>query len=139
MSKNNAPQTGEADAAQAKSQVSAAQVAELQSKNQALAAQLAELQATHDAQVSEIGVLRDFNERLAANLEAAQGAREAAQRNQHAGQGTHLRVSSAHPAGSHWRAGRQWAREPQDVEVSAFTAEQIAAMRADRHLVVVDL
>jgi type II secretory pathway pseudopilin PulG len=63
----------------------------------------------------------------------------ASERNMHAGQGTHVRVSSAHPTGGHWRAGRYWSRDAKDVAISDLTPEQIDAMRADARLVVVDL
>lgn len=72
-------------------------------------------------------------------LEKARASADTAKRSQHAGKGTHVRVSSAHPAGSHWRAGQLWSRDAKDVEVKSFSQEQLAAMRADRNLVVVDL
>lgn len=76
---------------------------------------------------------------LSADLAAAKAQSAQAVKSQHAGKGTHLRVSSAHPAGSHWRAGRQWTRVAQDVEIKSLTPDQVVAMRADGNLVVVDI
>jgi hypothetical protein len=77
------------------------------------------------------------NAKLTAEIEELKGA--AKQASKHAGAGTHVRVSSAHKAGQHYRAGRLWTRDATDVHKDEITTEQLAAMRADAQLVVVDL
>ncbi len=48
-----------------------------------------------------------------------------------------LRVRSVPP--SFWRSGRQWTREAQEVPTSAFTLDQVAALRGEPNLVVEDI
>ena len=39
---------------------------------------------------------------------------------------------------SFWRAGRQWTKEAQQVPASEFTPKEIAALKAEKNLVVVE-
>lgn len=95
--------------------------------------QMRELQQASDLRIGE---LEDKLEQALADKTVMQAAQKKVE---HAGKGTHIRVSSAHPAGSHWRGGRLWTREAQDVKVSELSDKQIAAMRDDRNLIVVEL
>jgi hypothetical protein len=55
------------------------------------------------------------------------------------GKGTHVRVCSKSPAGSHRRAGRLWTAEPVDVLLKDLTNEQLAQLRSCPLTIVVDL
>lgn len=100
-----------------------------------------QLQAALTQARADLEALAAQNADLQAQVDALKGAAQAQARAQseHAGAGTHIRVSSAHKAGQHYRAGRLWTRTATDVAKDDFTAEQLAAMRADAQLVVVDL
>lgn len=93
--------------------------------------------ANHELAV-EVNALKDQNEQLQAQILVLQAAGEKAE-SEHAGRGTHVRVSSAHKAGQHYRAGRLWTRTAVDVPKTDLTKDQLAAMKADPMLVVVDL
>ncbi len=55
------------------------------------------------------------------------------------GKGTHVRVCSKSPGGSHRRAGRLWTTEPVDVLLKDLTNEQLAQLRSCPLTIVVDL
>lgn len=48
-----------------------------------------------------------------------------------------LRVASTRPG--FWRCGRQWSTTPTDVPAGHFSAEELARLKADQTLVVVEL
>ncbi len=55
------------------------------------------------------------------------------------GKGTHVRVCSKSPGGSHRRAGHLWTAEPVDVLLKDLTNEQLAQLRSCPLTIVVDL
>lgn len=87
---------------------------------------------------SQINALVDARDQL---QEQVSNLTEAGEKtaSEHAGRGTHVRVSSAHKAGQHYRAGRLWTRDAIDVHKDDLTAEQLDAMHADPMLVVVNV
>lgn len=96
-----------------------------------------QLQADLAAAHADLAAATEANAKLAAEINALKGA--AKQASKHAGAGTHVRVSSAHKAGQHYRAGRLWTRDATDVHKDELTPDQLAALKADPMLVVVDL
>jgi chromosome segregation ATPase len=135
MSNKNKPATSADNATPEQLQ---AALVQLRSDLAAATAQNADLQQTVQGLQTEKSELMRANQELAAEVNSLVDAREKAQ-SKHAGAGTHVRVSSAHKAGQHYRAGRLWTRDATDVHKDDFTAEQLAAMRADPQLVVVAL
>lgn len=97
------------------------QLTQVSTERDALAAQLADAQAN----------LADAQAKLQAAAAPAKSG--------HAGQGTHLRVCSKSPAGSHRRAGRVWTNTPADVALADLTAEQVAQLRSCPLTIVVDI
>ena len=98
-------------------------------------AQMEDLQA----QIGRLTIERDD---LATQLQEAQAKLQAAAsppKGANAGKGTHVRVCSASPAGSHRRAGRVWTKQPQDVALKDLSNEDLAALRSCPMTIVVDL
>lgn len=134
-----------------KAEISTVQVPANATKDQLLAA-LAEANATIESAAAtgaelvsanhklhtEVHALKDANDKLQAQVSDLAAAGKKAE-SKHAGRGTHVRVSSAHKAGQHYRAGRLWTRDATDVHKDELTSDQLAAMQADPMLVVVDL
>lgn len=115
-----------------------AALAEANATIESAAAAGAELVSANHELAAEVNVLKDANDKLQAQVSELAAAGEKAE-SKHAGHGTHVRVSSAHKAGQHYRAGRLWTRDAVDVPKDELTEDQLAAMKADPMLVVVDL
>lgn len=91
------------------------------------------------AQLTSVTIERDT---LAAQLAEAQARLQAAAapaKSGNEGAGTHVRVCSKSPGGSHRRAGRVWTTAPQDVPLAELNTEQLAQLRSCPLTIVVDL
>ena len=102
-------------------------------------AQLEQYLGDLQAQLGRLTIERDD---LATQLQEAQAKLQAAAsppKGANAGKGTHVRVCSASPAGSHRRAGRVWTKQPQDVALKDLSNEDLAALRSCPMTIVVDL
>lgn len=90
----------------------------------------------------QMATLTAERDTLAAQLAEAQAKLQAAAapaKSAHAGRGTHVRVCSKAPGGSHRRAGRVWTTQAQDVPLADLSAEQLAQLRTCPLTIVVDL
>ena len=135
MSNNQKNQGQKAQAQQAQSgnsQVSVDPAANVQS---------GESHSLEELQAKLISVTAE-RDTLAAKLADAASKLQAAatpNKNIYAGKGTHVRVCSKSPGGSHRRAGRLWTAEPVDVALEDLTNEQLAQLRSCPLTIVVDL
>jgi multidrug resistance efflux pump len=100
----------------------------------------AELTAALDQANAVIEAANAAHAALEAALDQAKAAAaDKAPKADGAGRGTHVRISSAHPSGAHWRIGRKWGREAVDVAKADLGADGLAALRADQYIVCVEL
>jgi hypothetical protein len=90
----------------------------------------------------QLATLTAERDTLAAQLAEAHAKLQAAAapaKSTHAGKGTHVRVCSKAPGGSHRRAGRVWTTQPQDVPLAELSTEQLAQLRTCPLTIVIDL
>lgn len=110
-------------------------VAQLQAKVHELIAE--NLKISHD--LAEVIAERDdLFTRLAEATEKLQAAAAPA-KSGNEGKGTHIRVCSKSPGGSHRRAGRVWTAQAVDVPLKALSNEELAQLRSCPLTIVVDL
>lgn len=125
---------------------SEAQVPEVQGGE---ANSVAQLQAKVDELIAEnLNISRDLAEviaerddlftRLAEATEKLQAAAAPA-KSGNEGKGTHIRVCSKSPGGSHRRAGRVWTTQAVDVPLKDLSNEELAQLRSCPLTIVIDL
>lgn len=102
-------------------------------KGQPQGADVADLNAAK-AQVAE---LQAKNDKLQKQLEALRAQKSGEQTSPHAGKGSHIRVAAV--SDDYWRGGIAFSRQPKELALDELTGAQLAAIRADARLVVVDL
>lgn len=91
------------------------------------------------AQLADVTAERDA---LAAKLDEATAKLQAAAapaKSGNEGKGTHIRVCSKSPGGSHRRAGHVWTAQAVDVPLKDLSKEQLAQLRSCPLTLVIDL
>ena len=91
------------------------------------------------AELTSVTMERDTLAAQLAETQARLQAAAAPAKSGHEGAGTHVRVCSKSPGGSHRRAGRVWTTAPQDVPLAELSTEQLAQLRSCPLTIVVDL
>ncbi|WP_310609232.1 hypothetical protein [Limnohabitans sp.] len=91
---------------------------------------ISQLTARNEELAAELDKLKRANAALQAEISTPKAAAPAPR-------GTHIRVAAL--SNGYFRGGVQFSQVPQELEIAKLSKEQLAAIRGDERLVVVDL